>query len=219
MSQDAITPKTIIVVDDHPAICFALKTVLEKDGQFIVHTASDGIQAMAAVKEKQPDLIVLDISLARMDGIETLNRIKHYDAKIKVLILTGQPVELYALRTLKAGADGFVSKDGDLNQIGDICRQLIDGYCCFPSFCLTQLLSESKQQRGSDPLDALSDRELAVMRYLVDGKSNKEIGDLLLLSNKTISTYKSRLFDKLQTTDIQRLKALLEQHPPAGDAC
>lgn len=198
-----------LIVDDHPAICFALKAMLEKDGLFEVESAGDGIRAMAVVKEKAPDLLVLDISLARMDGMEILTRVKQYNPAIKVLILTGQPAEIYAPRTLRAGADGFLSKDYDLARIAPICQQILDGYCCFPAFCLKALSCDTGGDDQHNLLNKLSDREMAVLRYLLEGKTNKEIADLLLLSNKTISTYKTRLFEKTGTNDINKLKELL----------
>ncbi|WP_128174352.1 response regulator transcription factor [[Pantoea] beijingensis] len=198
-----------LIVDDHPAICFALKSFLTNNLQFEVNTAADGIRAMSMIKMQKTDIVLLDIALAKMDGMETLSRIKQFDSNIKVVILTGQPAEQYALRTLRAGAEGFISKDVDLTHIGLICQQIIDGYSYFPSFCVRTLANEPLDTSESAPLDKLSNREMAVLRYLIEGKSNKEIGELLLLSNKTISTYKTRLFEKTGCQNVDELKRLL----------
>ncbi|AKJ42629.1 response regulator transcription factor [Pragia fontium] len=200
----------VLIVDDHPAICFALKAVLEANHDFSVQSVTDGIKAMSFIKDHDVEIVVLDISLAVMDGMEILSRIKQFNEKIKVIILTGQNPEIYSERALRAGADGFVSKDYDLKQIGQICQQVIDGYSCFPSFCLKRLIYYASHHNNISMMEKLSDREIAVLRYLIEGKTNKEIGDLLLLSNKTISTYKSRLFEKTNTTDLNELKKIME---------
>lgn len=204
-------PIECLIVDDHPAICFALKAILENTPGFTVSSAADGVRAMALVKEKSPALVILDIMLARLDGLEVLTRIKQFDPSIKVLILTGLSADQYAMRTLRGGAEGFINKNIDLHDIPLICRQILEGYCYYPDFCLKQRVAELSSQEVENPLSALSDREISVLRHLLDGKSIKEIADLLLLSNKTISTYKARLFEKTGTHDLERLKQLMEQ--------
>lgn len=200
----------ILVVDDHPAICFALKAILEKNPQFHILTAADGVSAMALLKEKSPALVILDIALAKMDGLEILQRLRRYDSTIKALILTGQSSEIYAERAFRAGASGFLSKDDDIGHISTVCDLILNGYSCFPTFLLDRL-NLMPQNCDRPPLEKLSDREITVLRYLAAGLTNKEIATRLLLSNKTISTYKTRLLEKLNIRDIHEMQALLEQ--------
>lgn len=200
----------ILVVDDHPAICFALRAILEKNPQYHVLTATDGISATALLKEKSPALVILDIALAKMDGLEILHRLRRYNSKIKALVLTGQSSEMYAERAFRAGANGFLSKDDDLGHISAVCNLILSGYSCFPTFLLDGL-GLAPQTSGRPALEKLSDREITVLRYLAAGLTNKEIATRLLLSNKTISTYKTRLLEKLNIRDIHEMQALLEQ--------
>lgn len=200
----------ILVVDDHPAICFALKVILSKNAEFHVSTASDGIIAMSVLKERSPALVILDIALARMDGLEILQRMRGHDNAVKVLVLSGQNSELYAERAFRAGAKGFLSKDEDLSHLPVVCNLLLAGYSCFPDFFLARLATQPQNQPRT-PLEKLSDREMTVLRYLAEGQTNKEIATRLLLSNKTISTYKTRLLEKLNIRGIADLERLLEE--------
>ena len=197
---------SILIVDDHPAICFALKATLEAEDDFSVTTTTDGGQVMALLREHQPDLIILDIALLKLDGLDLLARIKHYSASTRVLILTGQPAEIYASRSLKAGAAGFLSKQHLLTAIGAVVQLLLDGYCCFPAECLVPE-KMFPVINHSELLTRMSDREVTVLRYLAEGKSNKEIAELLQLSNKTISTYKARLLEKSGASSLTELLA------------
>ncbi|MFD1804657.1 response regulator [Mixta tenebrionis] len=198
---------SILIVDDHPAICFALKASLEVEEDLTVTTTTDGGKVMFLIRELKPDLIILDISLLKLDGLDLLARIKHYRPTIRVLILTGLPAEVYAPRSLKAGADGFLSKQHLLTAISAVVRLLLDGYSCFPSgsFIAENAPCASAEAESSRLLARMSDRELTVLRYLAEGKSNKEIGELLQLSNKTISTYKARLLEKSGTESLAEL--------------
>jgi len=197
---------SILIVDDHPAICFALKATLEANDDFFVTTTTDGGQVMALIREIQPDLIILDIALLKLDGLDLLTRIKHYSAATRVLILTGQPAEIYAARSLKAGAAGFLSKQHVLTAIDAVVRLLLDGYYCFPAECLTPEKMPPVVD-NSELLMRISDREITVLRYLAEGKTNKEIAELLQLSNKTISTYKARLLEKSGAGSLAELLA------------
>ncbi|QKJ88842.1 response regulator transcription factor [Paramixta manurensis] len=199
----------ILIVDDHPAICFALKATLETEEHFHVTTTTDGGQVMALTRELNPDLVILDIALLKLDGLDLLSRIKHAYPATRVLILTGQPPELYAARSRQAGADGFLSKQHLLTSIGAVCRLLLDGYCCFPSHSV-DLRQQPTHLNGEQLLARMSDREVTVLRYLAAGKSNKEIGELLLLSNKTISTYKARILEKSGAETLSELLARLD---------
>lgn len=200
----------ILVVDDHPAICFALKAILSNIPEFHVSTASDGIAALALVHKKSPQLVILDIALAKTDGLEILHRIHHHDDKIKVLMLSGQNSELYAERACRAGAMGYLSKDEDLSYLPTVCNLMLAGYSFFPAFLMSRL-AVPPQNDTRTPLEKLSDRELTVLRYLAAGLTNKEIATRLSLSNKTISTYKTRLQQKLNVSHIADMQKFLDE--------
>lgn len=201
----------IVVIDDHPAICFAVKAILHPLAEENIYTTTSGTQALSCIKQHQPDLVVLDIMLNKMDGLQLLRHIYRLTPAVRVIVYTSLPTETYALRAMRAGAAAFFNKDADIRQLMPLCQMVLQGYNCFPQSSLTPLLTPSPSAtEHNDPLASLSDRELTVLRYLSTGLSNKEIAGRLLLSNKTISTYKRRLLAKLQQDTVAGLAALLE---------
>ncbi|CAI1052984.1 response regulator transcription factor [Serratia quinivorans] len=198
---------TWLIIDDHPAICFAVKAILAPLGNNSIITATNGMVALAKIKELQPQLVILDIMLNKMDGLQILQHIRQMNSSIKVIVYSSLPAEIYAERVWRAGACGFFSKEQDLSQLAPLCQVVLQGYHCFPQGTFTSLLNAPTQ--NEDIMDRLSDRELTVLRYLSEGLSNKEIADRLLLSNKTISTYKTRLMDKLKVQGADGLANFL----------
>ncbi|MBE0149399.1 MULTISPECIES: response regulator transcription factor [Serratia] len=192
-----------LIVDDHPAICFAVKAILSPLGDNSILTATNGLDALARIKESTPQLVILDIMLNKMDGLQILQHIRQVDSDIKVVVYTSLPAESYAERALRAGARGFFNKDQDISQLAPLCQLVLQGYACFPQATLLPLLTAPLQNKNI--LTRLSDRELTVLRYLSEGLSNKEIADRLILSNKTISTYKTRLMEKLKVSHPEEL--------------
>jgi two-component system response regulator FimZ (fimbrial Z protein)/two-component system response regulator EvgA len=192
-----------LIVDDHPAICFAVKAILSPLGNDRILTETNGLDALARIKENIPQLVILDIMLNKMDGLQILQHIRQVDSGIKVVVYTSLPAESYAERALRAGASGFFNKDQDISQLAPLCQLVLQGYACFPHTILMPLLNAPIQ--NENVLSRLSDRELTVLRYLSAGLSNKEIADRLILSNKTISTYKTRLMEKLKISHIEEL--------------
>lgn len=192
-----------LIVDDHPAICFAVKAILSPLGNDSILTATNGLDALARIRENTPQLVILDIMLNKMDGLQILQHIRQVDSGIKVVVYTSLPAESYAERALRAGASGFFSKDQDISQLVPLCQLVLQGYACFPQTTLLPLLNAPIQNENI--LARLSDRELTVLRYLSAGLSNKEIADRLILSNKTISTYKTRLMEKLKVSHSEEL--------------
>ena len=202
----------ILLVDDHPAICFALKVLLEKNPDFIV-TTSSGENLLALLHREQPSLLILDLELKNADGLDLLPRIKHHFPALRVLVYTNQPAGIYALRTLKAGASGFINKSLALERVEPVCQLLLDGYHCFPEETFTKIVEATEIQHDTRALLAsFSDREIAVLNYLKQGKSNKEIADRLALSNKTISAHKSNIFSKLGVHTIVELIDYAKAH-------
>ena len=141
--------------------------------------------------------------LSKMDGLQVLQHIRQVDNSIKVVVYTSLPTDSYAERALRAGANGFFSKDQDISQLLPMCQLVLQGYSCFPQATLQPLLHVQVENKSD--LARLSDRELTVLRYLSAGLSNKEIADRLILSNKTISTYKTRLMEKLKINSVEEL--------------
>ncbi|MCW9446065.1 response regulator transcription factor [Klebsiella oxytoca] len=204
----------ILLVDDHPAICFALKVLLERNPDFTV-TTSSGENLLALLHRELPSLLILDLELKNADGLDLLPRIKHHFPALRVLVYTNQPAGIYALRTLKAGAYGFINKSLSLDRVEPICQLLLDGYHCFPEVTLNHVVEATEVKSNPQALLAsFSDREIAVLNYLRQGKRNKEIAERLALSNKTISTYKARMMKKSGVEQFEHLFDLITSPEP-----
>ncbi|KAA5928263.1 response regulator transcription factor [Pantoea sp. Bo_2] len=193
----------ILVIDDHPAICFAVKAVLEKEPGFTVATSRGG-QVLLQLHQHAPQLLILDIALENEDGLLLLPRIREHYPDCKILIHSGLPAQSYAGRALQAGADGFISKQTSLLHLLPACHLLLNGYTVFPTGIALQSLSDNTR----DPRQLLakfSNREMVVLRLLQEGKSHKAIADQLALSHKTVSTYKARILEKSGANSIEQL--------------
>lgn len=192
--------KKIIVIDDHPVIVLALRTCLEVSGDLsVVEVSDNGQDGLDKVKKFQPDLVILDLFLPKTDGLGMIRRIKSVSDKIKILVLTGHEEGLYAAKAAEEGANGFVTKSKDMTEIVNTVRALLAGYNCFPAAHLIAAQTGSHAPvKASDALTSLTVRELAIMRYIAKGYSNKEIATMFFISQKTVSTYKARVLTKLK---------------------
>lgn len=203
----------ILVIDDHPAICFAVKAVLEKEPDFTVVTSHGG-QVLLQLHQHAAQLLILDIALDKEDGLLLLPRIREHHPDCKVLIHSGLPVNYYAERALRAGADGFISKQTSLQHLVPACHLLLSGYAVFPAEI--GLTSQTNAMHDPQRLVAkFSNRELVVLRLLQEGKTNKEIAAQLTLSHKTVSTYKARLLEKSAACSIEQLTEWLNANDVA----
>jgi two-component system response regulator EvgA len=196
--------KKVIIVDDHPVIRFAVKMLLERSGMEVIAETDNGVDALQKTRDLAPDLVLLDIGLPKVDGFQVLQRLRALDMPLKILILTSQQSVHFAQRCQKAGADGFVTKSDDLSELLDAIRIVMRDYSFFPQ---TAYATSSAQNATDDGqlLSQLSDRELSVLIFIAEGLGNKQIGDRLLLSEKTISTYKHRLKTKLNAQTVIEL--------------
>ncbi|MNF30532.1 Virulence factors putative positive transcription regulator BvgA [compost metagenome] len=188
-----------LLIDHQPMTQLAMHVLLEQKGMDVVGAAETGVSGLALARDTQPDLILLDIALPKLDGLELLNRLRHAVNGCRLLVLTSLPASLYANRCLNAGANGFLSKQDDLDDIKAAIKSVMAGYSLFPC---DMPIPAGRQEKNSEEvglLSLLSDRELTVLQNLASGRNNKEIAEQLFISHKTVSTYKSRLMDKLNT--------------------
>lgn len=205
--------QTVIIVDDHPAIRLAVRHALEATGQLeVVGESGDGPAGLALVRELKPDLVILDLDLPRLSGLDLIERVKKTHPGTRLLVLSAQQESIFASRTAQAGANGFMSKNENMQAVVLAAQTVLAGYNMFPS---TANASYSKAKIGVQPdalLRSLSDRELTVLQYLARGMSNKEIAETLLISNKTISSYKTRIFEKLGISTVVELVDFTRAH-------
>ena len=203
---------TIFIVDDHPVIRLAIRMLLEHEGYEIVGETDNGVDAMQMVRECVPDLIILDISIPKLDGLEVLARFNAMNSTLKTLVLTAQSPTLFAMRCMQSGAAGYVCKQEELSELVSAIKAVFSGYNYFPSQALTPERHEDGDCSEIELFKLVNDRELMVLQLFAQGKTNKEIAKGMFLSNKTVSTYKKRLMQKLKANSLVDLIELAKRN-------
>lgn len=201
-----------MIVDDHPFIRASVRMLLRQEEFDIVAETDNGVDAMRLIREYEPDIAILDISIPRMDGLEIITRVKAANLSMKMLVLTSQVAGYFSLRCMRLGASGFVSKHDDLSELRKAVMAIMSGYTYFPEVSLSSVNRFDCQASEAQRIEKLTDRELLILQHLARGMSNKAIGDAMLLSNKTISTYKTRLLEKLRVASQVDLADLARRH-------
>ncbi|KAE9659482.1 response regulator transcription factor [Pseudomonas sp. PB105] len=201
-----------LIVDDHPFIRATVRYLLKQEGFDSIYEADNGADAMQAVREQHPDLIILDLAMPKLGGLEVISRVKALGLDCKILVLTSYLAVFFSTRCMRAGAMGFVSKTGELDELQKAIRAIRSGYSCFPSLPTSSVRRDDLQSTERELVEALSDRELAVLQKLALGLGNKEIAENMLLSHKTISTYKTRLKEKLRMSSVVHLSKFAQRN-------
>lgn len=196
---------SVFIVDDHPVIRLAIRMLLEHEGYEIVGETDNGVDAMQMIRECVPDLIILDISIPKLDGLEVLSRFNSMNSTLKTLVLTAQSPKLFAMRCMQSGAAGYVCKQEELSELVSAIKSVFSGYNYFPSQALTPDKNENDNFSEIELFKQVNDRELMVLKLFAQGKTNKEIAAGMFLSNKTVSTYKKRLMQKLKAHSLVEL--------------
>ena len=200
--------KKVLIVDDHPLICEAIRQALLPIGFETVGETADGIDALRMFESLTPDIVILDIGLEKLDGLSVLKRIPREKLDVRVLVFTSQSKDSYATRCLQAGASGFVSKSESIETLTKAVKTVADGYVFFPKSAMP-LLGKVKAEGG---LDDLTDRELQILKLLAEGFSNAEIAARLSLSNKTVSGHKVNIQTKLSVDSVIELGEIARRH-------
>ena len=192
----------VLLVDDHMVVRIGLKALLEQEADIeVVGEAGDGVEGLAQAIALRPDVVVMDISMPRMDGLEATRRIRRDCPSSQVLILTVHAQERYLFPVLKAGAAGYVLKSTVDTELLDAIRTVAAGGAfLYPS--ATRLLLEDyvnhlQRSAESDAFESLSEREREVLKLLALGHTAGQIAEKLVLSVKTVETYRSRIMEKL----------------------
>lgn len=188
----------IIIADDHPIVRAGMKQIISEASDLMVaDEASDGRQLLTKIRKENFDVVILDISMPHMDGLDVLKQLKIEMPKLPVIVLSIHPEDQYALRVLKAGASGYVTKvsapDELINAIRKVCR---GGKYISPSIA-EKLAFQLDANFEVMPHESLSDREYQVLCLLASGKTVTDIADELALSVKTVSTYRARILEKM----------------------
>lgn len=187
--------KSVLIADDHPVVRSALRILVKQEGFQRIFEASKGNEVISMIREHRPDVVVLDLSMPEMDGLDVLGRIRENEMQCQVVVFTSLARVFYQERCMRAGAGAFVSKSSGMDDVLKALRAVSVGYTYFQS--LPTVALNSLQRTEKEMIDKLSNRELTICLYLANGLSNKEIAEIMHLSHKTISTYKTRLTEKL----------------------
>lgn len=214
-------PHTILLVDDHPLMVQALTNFFETDEEFtVVGTASDGEEGLAATRELRPDLVLMDLHMPRMDGVEATRRIVEECPDSKVVILTTFASLDHAMPALRAGASGFLVKDAQPDRILSALRAVASGDENVPiSPQVTRLLAQEAlgdlknpqhASRSRTPQVLLTVREKQLLELLAQGMSNREIASSMGVSEGSVKAYLGRISEKLDVRD--RLQVLIRAY-------
>ena len=191
----------VLLADDHAIVRRGLRGLLEDDGHVIVAEAADGLEAVRLCEEHHPDLVILDIGMPKLSGIEVAARSQKLDPPPGVIILSMHSDEAYIIRALTAGARAYLRKDATDEDLLPAVRAVAGGKPFFSS-AVTSILVEdyvrTLQKRGlTDSYHLLTDREKEVLHLLAEGRSNKEVAALLDLGVSTVETHRANLMQKL----------------------
>lgn len=188
----------ILVADDHTIVREGVKQILKTLPEVNhIDEASDGHEAFTKILNNLYDMVIMDISMPGMTGLDLLQRMKTRDIKTNVLILSFYPQEQYAIRAFKLGASGYLSKDSAFEELNLAIRKIAAGGKYVSAALAERLIFQDVEMEGRLPHDQLSDREFQVMIMLAKGRSLVEIGEEIFISDKTVSTYRMRIMEKM----------------------
>jgi DNA-binding NarL/FixJ family response regulator len=196
----------VLLADDHTIVREGLRRILAADPSFeIVGEATDGHEVLAAVRTGGFELLLLDLSMPGRGGIELLRQVKAESAALRVLVLSMHDEQQYAVRAIRAGASGYLTKDAAPAQLVDALKKIASG-ALFITPAVAEALALQLQAPSEElPHKRLSDREYEVMLLLAGGASVTDIGERLHLSVKTVSTHKTHILDKLNVASLADL--------------
>lgn len=203
-------PFSVVIAEDHTILREGLKALFMSQPEFdVVGEAEDGIQAIRSVQTHAPDIILMDLSMPKLNGLEAIKEIKRLNGATKVIVLTVHSTEEYVLATLEAGADGYVLKDANrtellmaMNRVMEgkrylspgVSEKVIEGY-----------LEGKKSLKGQSAWETLTQRERETLKLIAEGYKNKEIADTLCISQKTVEKHRTNLMTKLDLHNVAAL--------------
>jgi two-component system invasion response regulator UvrY len=203
----------ILIADDHPLIRQGVKQTLAENPDLIVtDEAASGLQVLEKVRKGDFDVVILDLSMPGMSGIDVLKQIKKEKPGLAILILSRFSEEQYAIAAMKAGASGYVTKTTVVDELVDAVKKVLSGRK-YISVSLAEKIAGELRVDGENPVGAiLSDREREILRLIASGKTIGEIADQLCLSPTTISTYRFRLMRKMNLKSNAELTRYALEH-------
>jgi DNA-binding NarL/FixJ family response regulator len=188
----------VLIADDHLVVREGLKEIVKKlDEVSVVDTANDGREALKKIEKVGYDLVILDISMPGLSGLDVLQTMKRNNMKAHILMLSMHSQAQYAIRALRLGASGYLSKDSVYEELVSAIRKISAGGKYISSDLAEKYIFDNKNNADKMPHEVLSEREFQIMCKLAKGTSVREIAGELFLSDKTISTYRARILEKM----------------------
>lgn len=204
-------PVTIILVDDHPIVRQGLRYLLESEPEFkVMEEAGDGIEALLLIERLKPNILVVDMMMPGLNGLEVLRQVKHISPDTRTIVLSMQSADAYVIEALKNGAAGYVLKETGPSELVNAVREVTQG-----NQYLSAKLSERLHISGrnimdtpSDAYETLTTREREIFQMTAEGLTSQEVGDKLMISPRTVEVHRSNLMNKLglrNQTELIRL--------------
>ena len=204
----------LLIADDHAIFREGLKHILEDHPDILVaDEAGNGQEVLDYIWKNEYDMILLDIGMPGMPALEVLKQVKNEKPRLPVLVLSMYPEDQYAVRFIRAGASGYLTKESAPEELITAIRKITAGRKYITSSVAEKLAAEVEPDAARPAHHTLSDREFEVFRLIASGKTVKQIADDLFLSVKTISTYRSRILEKMKMkTNAELMHYALKQH-------
>ncbi len=203
----------VLLVDDHELVRTGIKRILsDARGIKVIGEAGSGEAAIKLAKELQPDVVLMDISMPGIGGLEATRRLRHMCPNLKVIVVTVYTDEPFPTRLLEAGAAGYLTKGSNVDEILSAIQTVYEGERYIAADIARQMAFSILPGGERSPLEKLSRREMQVMMMVSQGQSTQQISDSLCLSPKTISTYRYRLYEKLGVDNDVELTHLAIRH-------
>jgi DNA-binding NarL/FixJ family response regulator len=209
--------KRVFIVEDHRLFREGLKAMLSPNPEYeIVGEAEDGLEAVRLIRKSKPDLLLLDLSMPRMDGFSVLREIKAEMPQVKILVLSIHESDQYVLQAFEARADGYAIKDSSREELRVAIHSVLDGKKYIsPGIAgnvLDGFLDGRKTLKSKSAFETVTDREKEVLKLLGEGYQNKEIADMLHISVKTVEKHRANIIAKLDLHNAAALTAFAYEH-------
>ena len=203
----------VLVVDDHELVRTGILRILDDaSGIKVIGEANSGEEALELVKKRQPDVVLMDVTMPGMGGLEATRKLLGLYPMLKIIILSVHDEEPYPSRLLQAGASGYLTKGCAVEEMVDAIRSVCMGERYIGTDIAQRLALSTIAGKSGSPFDKLSQREMQVLLMVTQGQKTQEISDKLCLSPKTVSTYRYRLYDKLAVANDVELTHLAIRH-------
>ncbi|MCB2182428.1 MAG: response regulator transcription factor [Desulfobulbaceae bacterium] len=203
--------KRILIVEDHAILRDGLRAILADYSEFkVVSEAADGLEGIRRASELQPDLVLLDMTMPKMNGIDALVEMKKVCPRTRVLILSVHSSQSYCKAAIRAGADGYILKDSRQEELIEAIQKTLKGERFISRELRGTHTDNNKKKKDSEEAitlksDLLTRREKQILKLIAEGYSNKEIGEMLFISPKTVDNHRTNLMRKLNLHNVQEL--------------